>query len=96
MAHGYLFVRSKISDPTRYERSRGVISRLAHSYGARNLIRSADLKVLYGSYDGLLLAVWEFPSVNAVELFTSSPEYVQLRDDLVSAGVVDLWIVPGL
>jgi uncharacterized protein (DUF1330 family) len=96
MALGYLFVRSKIIDSPRYERSRSVISRLAQSYGGRNLIRSTDVKVLHGSYDGLLLAVWEFPSVHAVELFTSSPEYTQLRDDLVAAGVADLWIVPGL
>lgn len=96
MALGYLLVRSKIKDVERYQRFRGVIYRLAQSYGAHALIRTAEVEVLHGPDEGLLLVVLEFPSIQAVKLFTSSAEYAQLRDDRVEAGVIDIWVAPGI
>ena len=96
MAAGYLFVRSNITDPVRYERMRAVIVKLAESYGARLLVRTPHVRVLHGSYDGLMLAVYEFPSMRDLEMYHDSPEYSQLEADLIAAGVVDLWIVPGV
>jgi uncharacterized protein (DUF1330 family) len=91
----YLIVRMKVTDATAFQKYREAVPAVLEKYGARFLVRGAEVQVLEGSYDGRPLVLLEFPSMETLLRCRNSPEYAELQKLRAGAADLDAWAVPG-
>ena len=93
----YLLAQIRILHPEPWAAYRAAVVPLAQRFGGRQLVRGApNITVLEGAHDGRSLVVFEFPSMQAIEEFWASPEYVELKTMREGAADLDAWAVPGI
>ena len=72
----YLIADIKVTDDRWVPDYAAKVHELAGKHGGKYLSRSGNVKTIEGTaLDGTLLAIIEFPSMDALEAFTTDPEY---------------------
>ena len=92
----YVMVQIKITRPDGWPEYREQVGPLAAKFGGKYLVRGGDVTVLEGPpHDGRRVVVFEFPSMDAIEQFWGSPEYVKLKKLREGSGEAAAWAIPG-
>jgi len=95
----YLFIRTKIHDPTQYAKYVQAVRPLAARWGSRFIVRSRPVEILEGAPDqwsDYLHLVSEWPSVEAAKAFWNSEEYRAVRVLRAGAGDVHVTLTDEL
>lgn len=93
----YLIVQIRITEQNAWSEYRTAVGTLAERFGGRYIMRGAgNLEVLEGSHDHRGLAVFAFPTMEAIHSFWDSPEYAVLKELRKGAAELDAWAVPGI
>jgi uncharacterized protein (DUF1330 family) len=93
----YMFVRVKITDPSRFAAYGKAIEQLIPKFGGKYLARGKVAAVLEGEFDtseGTLIA--EYPSVEKIKELWSSPEYTEVRKLRENAGDAHVIVIDGM
>lgn len=91
----YMIMQITISNEARWKKYRDAVVPLTASFGGKHLVRGAEVEVLEGHHDGGRLAMFEFPSTEAIRAFWNSPDYVPVKEMRRDAATLDIWAVPG-
>ena len=92
----YVVVQLKITREQGWPEYGAAMLPLMQSFGGRPIVADAPVEVFEGSHDGRQLAIFEFPSMEAVRSFEYSPEYAEVKKLRAGSGDLDVWGVPGL
>ena len=93
----YMIIQIKITRKEGWSLYRDAVGPLTRRFGGRYLVAGgAKVDVLEGSHDGRSLVVFEFPSVDAIHRFWSSPEYAEVKKLREGLAELDVWAVPGV
>ena len=92
----YLIAHMTITDPGKYEGYRTAVLPLLERYGARYLARTDQAEVFEGSYDGRILAIMEFTSMERLQEFWNSPEYEETKSLREGAATMDVYAIDGV
>ena len=89
-----LIVQATITEREAYKRYQAAVQPLMASFGGKLKGTGVGLEVLEGSHDGRRLVVFEFPSMDGIHRFWSSPEYKKVKKIREGAATIDVWAVP--
>jgi uncharacterized protein (DUF1330 family) len=92
-----MFVRVKVTDPERFAAYGKAVAQLIPKFGGKYLARGKVAAVLEGDFDtseGTLIA--EYPTVEKIKEFWSSPEYSEVRKLRENAGDTHVIIIDGM
>jgi uncharacterized protein (DUF1330 family) len=74
----YLIAHVKVTDQSWIPEYAKRVHEIAATHGGKYLARSANIKALEGDApDATLVAVVEFPSMDAIDAFVNDPEYTR-------------------
>jgi uncharacterized protein (DUF1330 family) len=90
----YMIVQAKISDEAQYGEYRQAVLPLIRTFG-REHVRSGTAELLEGQQDERRIALFAFPSMEAIHSFWNSPEYVPVKALRQGAAILEIWAVPG-
>lgn len=71
----YFIAQSTISDEAQYQKYRDAVIPLMARFGAKIIVRGAKVEALEGEHDGRRMVIFEFPSMDAIHAFWTSPDY---------------------
>jgi uncharacterized protein (DUF1330 family) len=93
----YLIIQIKFTAPKeRFAAYRDAVGPLAAEFGGRYLVAgAAKVDVLEGSHDGRSVVIFEFPSMDALHAFWTSPSYGDVKRLREGLADLDIWAVPG-
>lgn len=92
----YLIADVEVIDQTAYEQYRQQVPATIAAHGGRYLARGGATKVLEGSWSPKRCVIVEFPSMEQLEAWWSSPEYAPLRAIRERAARSNLVVTQGL
>jgi len=92
----YFIVQSTISDEAQYQKYRDAVIPLMTRFGAKIIVRGAKVEALEGQHDGRRMVIFEFPSMDAIHAFWSSPDYAPVKKIREGAAALDVWAVEGV
>ena len=91
----YLIMQIVITDEERWRKYRAAVVPLIASFGGTHATRGGGAERLEGCNDQRRIAVFEFPSMEAIRAFWNAPEYVPVKELRHGAATLDAWAVPG-
>ena len=92
----YLMVQSTINNEEQYQKYRESVVPLIMKFGGKFSIRGGKVEVLEGQPDERSMVVFEFPTMEAIHAFWSSPEYIPVKKLRQGAATLNIWAVPGI
>ena len=92
----YFIVHSTISDECQYQKYRDAVIPLMARFGGKIIVRGAKVEALEGRHDGRRMVIFEFPSMDAINAFWNSPDYVPVKKISEGAAALDVWAVEGV
>ena len=92
----YMMVQSTIDNEKQYQKYREAVVPLIMKFGGKFLIKGGKVEVLEGQPDGRSMVVFEFPSMEAIDAFWNSPEYVPVKALRQGVATLNVWAVPGI
>ncbi|MDR3533080.1 MAG: DUF1330 domain-containing protein [Rhodopila sp.] len=92
----YLIANIEITDPAGFEDYRARVPAVVAQYGGRYVIRGNPATQMEGKPFFTRLTVLEFASMEALQLFYGSPEYVPLLAIRTACTKSDVVFVPGV
>ncbi len=90
-----LIIQASVLKKEGYKAYQAAVQPLIESRGGRLRATGVALEVLEGAHDGRRLVVFEFPSMDAIRGFWSSPEYGKVKKLRAGAAAIDVWAVPA-
>ena len=90
----YMIVRGKILNEEKYRHYRQAVVPLIQSFGGQH-IRTGPAELLEGAQDDLRIALFEFPDMEAIRTFWTSPEYVPVKELRRDVAELEIWAVPS-
>ena len=91
----YLIADSHITDHQTYDEYKRQVAPIVAKFGGRFLVRGGPHVLLEGTWQPARLVVIEFPDMDAVKAWYSSPEYAPLLALRQPAATDHLVAVPG-
>lgn len=91
----YLLIQGPISNQAKWAEYRKAVMPVIERYGGKHLTGSGTPQLLEGSHHDWIIAMFAFASVQAIQDFWNSPEYVPVKQIREGAADLDIWIVPG-
>jgi uncharacterized protein (DUF1330 family) len=91
-----MIVQMTITDPVQYRKYGEAVVPLIAKHDGRQIVRRGKAEVLEGQHDGSIMAVFEFPTLEAIHAFWNSPEYTPVKELRQGAAVLDVWAVEGV
>ena len=91
----YMIVQSTITNEEQYGNYRRAVVPLVETFGGKH-IRGGTVELLEGQQDERRIALFEFPSMEAIHAFWNSPEYIPVKELRRGAASLDIWAVPGI
>ena len=67
---------------------------LIASFSGKN-VKAGTAELFEGQQDGRGIALFEFPSMEAIYAFWNSPEYIPVKEFRREAATLDIWAGPG-
>jgi uncharacterized protein (DUF1330 family) len=92
----YFIVEGEITNDTQYQKYREAVVPLITRFGGKMIVRGGKMEVLEGKHDGRRRVIFEFPSMDAVRSFWTSPEYAQIKPLRRNAADFDIWAIDGV
>ncbi len=92
----YFIVQITISNEDQWAKYREAVGPLMVKFGAKPLVRGETVECLEGHHGEQRMAMFEFPSMDAIHAFWNSPEYVPVKELRHGAATLDVWAVPGV
>jgi uncharacterized protein (DUF1330 family) len=92
----YLIADVEVIDQTAYEQYRQQVPATIAAHGGRYLARGGATKVLEGAWSPKRCVIIEFPSMEQLEAWWTSPEYAPLRAIRERAARSNLVVTQGL
>jgi uncharacterized protein (DUF1330 family) len=92
----YIYGNIEIHDPVLYEQYRAQVPAMIAAHGGRYLVRGGTVEVLEGDGKALRQVILEFPDMNALRAFYSSPEYTSARAIRQQAATGTLVAIEGV
>lgn len=90
----YMVVQGTITNEEQFGKYRDAVMPLIASFGGKHL-RGGTAELLEGHQDGRRIALFAFPSMEAIRSFWDSPEYIPIKEIRRGAATLDIWAVPG-
>ena len=90
----YLVVSGTINDAKKWATYRSAVMPLITKFGGRHLTGKV-VEILESSEDSWTIAMFEFPTMQAIREFWTSPEYVPVKALRISAARLDVRALPG-
>ena len=90
----YMIVQATITNAEQFGKYREAVMPLIASFGGKH-VRGGTVELLEGQQDGRGIALFEFPSMDAIHSFWNSSEYVPVKEIRRGAATLDVWAVPG-
>jgi uncharacterized protein (DUF1330 family) len=91
----YIILQTKIVDEEQHAKYREGVMPLIEKFGGRHIVKGGPLVVLEGSHDGRRFSIIEFPSIDIINTFWTSPEYTHLKELRKDTALFDVWMLPG-
>lgn len=91
----YMLVQGTISDEKRYGEYRQAVVPLIEAFGGKH-VRGGTVELLEGQRDERRIALFEFPSMEAIRAFWNSPEYGPIKELRRGVAALEIWAIPGL
>lgn len=92
----YMIVQTTVSNQEQYGKYRSAVVPLIAKFGGRHVASGGAVELLEGHHDGRRMAMFEFPSMQAIHAFWNSAEYVPVKELRRGAAALDIWAVPGV
>jgi uncharacterized protein (DUF1330 family) len=92
----YFIVQSTIDDEGQYQKYRDAVVPLIAKHGGRFVVKGAKVELLEGHHDGRRMVMFEFPSMEAIRTFWTSPEYAPVKKLREGIATLDVWAVSGV
>ena len=92
----YLMVQATINNDTQFLKYREAVIPLIMKFGGKVVVRGGKVEVLEGQPDGRPMVVFEFPSMETIHAFWTSPQYVPVKAIRDGAATLNVWAVPGV
>ncbi|WP_442861762.1 DUF1330 domain-containing protein [Burkholderia sp. PAMC 26561] len=73
-----MLVQALINDDNKYGQYRQAVMPLINAFGGKP-VRGGKVEQLEGRADGRRIALFEFPSIEAIRAFWNSPQYVPVK-----------------
>ena len=86
----YLIIEGKVTDKDRWKAYGEAVVPLIAWFGGRHLNAPGSARTLEGVHDDWIVALFEFETMDNIEHFWSSPEYVRVK--ALRQGAADLEI----
>ena len=90
----YMVVQVTITDEEQFGKYRAAVMPLMAEHGGKP-VRGGTVERLEGVPDGRGIALFEFPSMDAIRAFWNAPEYGPVKELRRGAATLDVWAVPG-
>jgi len=91
----YMIVQSTISNEEQFGKYRRAVLPLIERFGGKHL-RGGAVELLEGHQDERRIALFEFPSMEAIHDFWNAPEYIPVKELRRGAAVLEIWAIPGV
>lgn len=91
----YVLVQGSINDEEQYGKYRQAVIPLIEKFGGMH-VRSGTVELLEGRQDERRIALFEFPSIEAIRAFWNLPEYSLVKEFRRGAAELEIWAIPGL
>ena len=77
----YVLAEIQVTDDSWIPEYAANVHDIVHKHGGKYLARSANIKTIEGDPSGAnIIAIMEFPSMEAAEAFSSDPDYAPYRE----------------
>jgi uncharacterized protein (DUF1330 family) len=90
----YLIIRTRITNEPQYALYREAVMLLIESYGGTHL-RAGPAQLLEGDEDGSRIALFGFPTMEALNAFWHSDAYRAVKKLRKDAAIMEIWAVPA-
>ncbi len=90
----YMIVQGTITNAEQYGAYREAVVPLIETFGGKH-VRGGEVELLEGRKDERRIALFEFPSMEAIHAFWNSPDYGHVKELRRDAAVLEIWAVPG-
>jgi uncharacterized protein (DUF1330 family) len=91
----YLIARIRVTDPEQYKKYIAVTPGILAGFGAKFLARGGETTTLEGPEEETRVVIVEFPSLEKVREFYSSPEYQEAIKIRTGAAEVSMMAIAG-
>ena len=91
----YFIVQSTIKDEAQYQKYVQAVGPLIARFGGKLAARGAKVEVLEGEHDQRPVVMFEFPDMQAIQTFWSSPDYVPVKKLREGIATMNIWAFPG-
>jgi uncharacterized protein (DUF1330 family) len=92
----YFIVQSTIKDEAQYQKYVQAVVPFIAGFGGKFLARRAKVEVLEGEHDQRPVVMFEFPDMDAIHAFWSSPDYVPIKKLRERIATLNIWAFPGV
>lgn len=92
----YLALQSFVADDAQYRKYVAAVNPLLSRFGARLIVRRADIEVLEGEHDRRPVSILEFADMAAIHAFWNSPDYAEIKKLREGAATLNVWAFPGV
>ena len=90
----HMVVQTTITNEEQFGKYRAAVMPLIAEHGGKH-IRGGTVERLEGKADGRGIALFEFPSMDAIHAFWNAPDYIPVKALRRDAAILDVWAVPG-
>ncbi len=92
----YLIMQIAITDQEKWRTYREAVVPLILEFKGKHVTQGGGVESLEGGDDGERIALFEFPSMDALQAFWNSPEYKAVKELRRGAATLNVWAVPGV
>jgi len=92
----YLIMGITITNQERWRTYREAVVPLIAEFQGKHVTQGRGIETLEGCDDGQRIAMFEFPSMEAIRAFWNSPEYGPVKELRRDAAILNVWAVPGV
>lgn len=91
----YLIMQIAVTNEEQWRKYRQAVVPLIADFSGVHVTKGMGSEILEGCDNGERIAMFEFPSMEAIHAFWASPEYAPVKDLRRGAATLNVWAVPG-
>jgi uncharacterized protein (DUF1330 family) len=91
----YFIVQVSVTDEAQFQKYREAVVPQIAKFGGKLVARRAEVQVFEGEHDTRPVVMFEFPSMDAINSWWNSPEYVPVKKLREGAATLNAWAFPG-
>ncbi len=91
----YFIVQVSTTDEAQFQKYREAVVPQIATFGGKVVARRAKVQVFEGEHDTRPVVMFEFPSMDAINTWWNSPEYVPVKKLREGIATLNAWAFPG-